>query len=223
MITIDKVCKQYEGINTVAAVKAISINISAGELVALVGPSGSGKSTLLNMIGALDRPSSGDIKIDGEYIKDLSDDDLTRLRGKKIGFVFQFFNLLPTLTAIDNVSIPLFLQGWSRDAAENRASELLDLVKLSHRKEHIPDELSGGERQRVAIARALALDPPILLADEPTGNLDSSMSKEIAQLLRELNTKLGKTILIVTHNDELAESCHRIIRMRDGTIIEDSK
>jgi putative ABC transport system ATP-binding protein len=189
--------------------------------VSIVGPSGSGKSTLLNLIGGLDRPSEGSIEIDGELLRGLSDDHLTRVRRDKIGFIFQFFNLLPTLTCLENVSLPLHLRGWSRKKIDDRARELLDLVRLSHRLDHLPEELSGGERQRVAIARALSVYPPVLLADEPTGNLDSQTGEDILRLIHDLHTRLGSTVLIVTHDRGVAESCGRTITIRDGHIISD--
>jgi putative ABC transport system ATP-binding protein len=190
-------------------------------MVAVVGPSGSGKSTLLNMIGGLDTPSSGNIVIDGQALAGLSDDQLTRVRRDKIGFVFQFFNLLPTLSAMENVALPLHLRGWSRAKAQGRAQELLELVGLTRRAEHLPDELSGGERQRVAIARALSIYPPILLADEPTGNLDTNTGSEILALLRDLHQRLGSTVVLVTHDLSVAASCPRTVHMRDGHVVED--
>ena len=190
-------------------------------MVSIVGPSGSGKSTLLNLIGGLDRPTQGEIEIDGAKLARLDDDDLTRVRRDKIGFIFQFFNLLPTLSCLENVSLPLHLRGWPRKKIESRARELLDLVKLGARIDHLPDELSGGERQRVAIARALSVYPPILLADEPTGNLDTSTGLEILHLIRDLHERLGATILVVTHDPAVAESCARTIHIRDGHVFED--
>ena len=173
VILLRGVSKTFEGKRKVTALERIDLSIAHGEMVSIVGPSGSGKSTLLNLIGGLDRPSEGEIEIDGQPLSTLSDDGLTRVRRDKIGFIFQFFNLLPTLSCLENVSLPLHLRGWPRKKMEERARELLDSVKLSARLEHLPDELSGGERQRVAIARALSIYPPILLADEPTGNLDT--------------------------------------------------
>ena len=190
-------------------------------MVALIGPSGSGKSTLLNLIGGLDRPSAGEIHLDGQLLGGLNDDDLTRARRDKIGFIFQFFNLLPTLTCVENVSLPLHLRNWPAAKIRERAMELLGLVNLSHRLEHLPEELSGGERQRVAIARALSVYPPVLLADEPTGNLDSATGIEILKLMRDVNQQLGATVLVVTHDRGVAESCSRQISLRDGLIIED--
>jgi putative ABC transport system ATP-binding protein len=221
MIVLDKVVKQFEGKRKVTALNGVTLNIQKGEMVSIVGPSGSGKSTLLNLVGALDRPSSGQIQIDGQLLAGLGDDDLTRLRRDKIGFVFQFFNLLPTLTAIENVCLPLHLRGWPRGKAQARARELLDLTGLGKRGEHLPDELSGGERQRVAIARALSIYPPILLGDEPTGNLDTATGTEILGLLQDLHTRLGSTVVIVTHDPSVSASCPRMVRMRDGEIVED--
>ncbi len=203
------------------ALEGIDISIERGEMVSIVGPSGSGKSTLLNLIGGLDRPSSGEIELDGELLATLDDDALTAVRRDKIGFIFQFFNLLPTLTCIENVSLPLHLRGWAKDKVRARAVELLELVGLKKRMEHLPDELSGGERQRVAIARALSVFPPILLADEPTGNLDSTTGKEILALIHDLHDRLGATILIVTHDQSVAESCPRTIQIRDGKVYDD--
>ena len=190
-------------------------------MVSIVGPSGSGKSTLLNLIGGLDRPTEGEIKIDGQALSTLSDDELTRVRRDKIGFIFQFFNLLPTLSCLENVSLPLHLRGWPLKKIDERARELLSLVQLSARLEHLPDELSGGERQRVAIARALSVFPPVLLADEPTGNLDTHTGAEILKLIHDLHDRLGATILIVTHDMAVAESCPRTIGIRDGRIVTD--
>jgi putative ABC transport system ATP-binding protein len=190
-------------------------------MVSVVGPSGSGKSTLLNMIGGLDRPTRGSVVIDGEDLARLSDDARTRVRRDKIGFIFQFFNLLPTLSALENVSLPLHLRGWPRQKARDRARELLELVGLKQRADHLPEELSGGERQRVAIARALSVYPPILLGDEPTGNLDTHTGAEILHLLQDLHARLGATVVLVTHDPTVAGSCPRTVRMCDGRIVED--
>src|SRR5205814_3122398 len=192
-----------------------------GEMVSIIGPSGSGKSTLLNLVGGLDRPSSGEVRVDNEALGGLSDDQLTRVRRDKIGFIFQFFNLLPTLSCLENVGLPLHLRGWSRTKVRDRATELLNLVQLGHRVDHLPDELSGGERQRVAIARALSIYPPILLADEPTGNLDTHTGEDILALIRDLHARLGSTVVIVTHDMHVAESCSRTIALRDGRVVED--
>src|SRR6266446_2333745 len=198
MIALTHVSRIFNGKRRATALEQIDLHIEKGQVVSIVGPSGSGKSTLLNLIGGLDRPTSGEIRVDGENLSELSDDDLTRVRRDKIGFVFQFFNLLPTLDGVENVALPLHLRKWPRKKIEYRAKELLDLVQLGHRLEHLPDELSGGERQRVAIARALSIYPPILLADEPTGNLDTTTGQEILKLVDDLHSRLGSTVLIVT-------------------------
>ena len=221
MIDIDRVSKQFAGKRQVTALHEVSLTIAKGEMVSIIGPSGSGKSTLLNLIGGLDRPTSGEVRVDGEALAGLPDDGLTRVRRDKIGFIFQFFNLLPTLSCLENVGLPLHLRGWSRRKVDERARELLTLVQLGHRLTHLPEELSGGERQRVAIARALSIYPPILLADEPTGNLDSRTGDEILGLIRDLHTRLGSTVVIVTHDMKVAESCSRTIMIRDGHIEQD--
>lgn len=221
MIHLENVSKQFDGARKVTALEGISLHVDRGEVVAIVGPSGSGKSTLLNLVGTLDRPSSGSIRVDDCELGSLSDGDLTRLRREKIGFIFQFFNLLPSLSCVENAGLPLHLRGWSAQKVKQRAQELLDLVGLSHRMQHLPDELSGGERQRVAIARALACSPPILLADEPTGNLDSHTGEEILALLNDLQRKLGSTVLLVTHDSGVARSATRRVGLRDARIVED--
>ena len=223
MITLDRVGKQFAGKRNVTALDTVSLSIPTGELVSIVGPSGSGKSTLLNLIGGLDRATTGDVIVDGERLAGLSDDALTRVRRDKIGFIFQFFNLLPTLTSLENVGLPLHLRGWPRAKVDARARELLTLVQLDHRLTHLPDELSGGERQRVAIARALSVYPPILLADEPTGNLDSRTGEDILSLIRDLHDRLQSTVVIVTHDMKVAASCDRTITLRDGHIVEDAR
>src|SRR3989441_12769313 len=223
MVSLTHVSKIFDGKRKATALEDIDLHIDKGHMVSIVGPSGSGKSTLLNLIGGLDRPTSGDIRIDGENLSELSDDDLTRVRRDKIGFVFQFFNLLPTLNCLENVALPLHLRKWARKQIEDRAKELLNLVQLGHRLEHLPDELSGGERQRVAIARALSVYPPILLADEPTGNLDTATGQEILKLIDDLHARLGSTVLIVTHDLEVAERCSRTVALRDGRIVEDRR
>ena len=223
MIDLKRVSKVFEGKRKATALENVDLQIPKGEVVSIVGPSGSGKSTLLNLIGGLDRPTAGEIFIDNQNLGELSDDELTRVRRDKIGFIFQFFNLLPTLNCLENVSLPLHLRKWPRRKIEERAKELLNLVQLSHRMDHLPEELSGGERQRVAIARALSVYPPILLADEPTGNLDTRTGEEILKLIQDLHSKLGSTILIVTHDMGVAEQCARTVRLRDGRVVEDSK
>jgi putative ABC transport system ATP-binding protein len=221
MISLKGVSKSFNGKRQVVALNHIDLEIARGEMVSIVGPSGSGKSTLLNLIGGLDRPTAGEIRIDGQAVAELSDDDLTRLRRDKIGFIFQFFNLLPSLTCVENVALPLHLKGLPRKEIDRRARDLLELVQLGHRLDHLPDELSGGERQRVAIARALAFSPPVLLADEPTGNLDSHTGAEILRLVRDLHQRLNATILIVTHDVSVAESCPRTVTLRDACIAGD--
>jgi putative ABC transport system ATP-binding protein len=221
MIDLDRVTRQFAGKRQVTALDNLSVSIPRGEMVSIIGPSGSGKSTLLNLLGGLDRPTSGDVRIDGASLAALSDDELTRVRRDKIGFIFQFFNLLPTLSCLENVGLPLHLRGWARRKVDARSRELLDLVKLGHRLSHLPEELSGGERQRVAIARALSIYPPILLADEPTGNLDSRTGEEILALIRDLHARLGATVVIVTHDMKVAESCGRTLTLRDGHLVDD--
>jgi putative ABC transport system ATP-binding protein len=221
LIRLTQVSKSFEGKKRVVALEDISLEVARGEMVSIIGPSGSGKSTLLNLIGGLDQPTSGEILIDGRNVAGMTDDELTRLRRDKIGFIFQFFNLMPSLTCMENVALPLHLRGWPKRKIEERARELLDLVQLSHRLDHQPDELSGGERQRVAIARSLAASPPILLADEPTGNLDSHSGAEILELIRSLHEKLNATILIVTHDSGIARSCARTVALRDAHAVGD--
>jgi len=221
VIELDRVTRRFAGTREVVALDAVSLSIPRGELVSIIGPSGSGKSTLLNLVGGLDRPTSGDVRVDGEALAGLGDDALTRVRRDKIGFIFQFFNLLPTLSCLENVGLPLHLRGWPRKKVDARARELLNLVQLGHRLSHLPEELSGGERQRVAIARALSIYPPILLADEPTGNLDTRTGDEILTLVRDLHRRLKSTVVIVTHDLDVAQSCERTIALRDGRIVED--
>jgi putative ABC transport system ATP-binding protein len=221
MIQLDQVTKRFEGRTQVTALNNVSLTIERGEMVSIVGPSGSGKSTLLNLVGALDQTTTGIIRVDGVSLGGLSDDAVTRIRRDKIGFIFQFFNLLPTLSCLENVALPLHLRSWTRKAATERATELLSLVGLADRVAHLPEELSGGQRQRVAIARALSIYPPILLADEPTGNLDSRTGEEILGLMHDLHVRLGSTVVVVTHDERVARSCQRTIALRDGRIVED--
>jgi putative ABC transport system ATP-binding protein len=223
VILLRGVSKTFDGKRRVTALDGINLEIAKGEMASIVGPSGSGKSTLLNLIGGLDHPSTGEVELDGQPLSKLSDDELTRVRRDKIGFIFQFFNLLPTLSCLENVSLPLHLRGWPRKKVEDRARELLELVRLSERLDHLPDELSGGERQRVAIARALSVYPPILLADEPTGNLDTHTGAEILKLIHDLHDRLGATVLVVTHDKTVAESCPRTIQLRDGQVFADTR
>jgi putative ABC transport system ATP-binding protein len=221
MIELERVGRQFTGKRKVTALEDVSLTIASGEMTSIIGPSGSGKSTLLNIIGGLDHPTSGRIQVDGQDLAGLSDDALTRVRRDKIGFIFQFFNLLPSLSCLENVGLPLHLRGWARGKVEARARELLKLVQLDTRLDHLPDELSGGERQRVAIARALSIYPPVLLADEPTGNLDTRTGREILALIRDLHDRLGSTVVIVTHDMTVADSCDRTISLRDGHVVED--
>ena len=223
MILLRGVSKTFDGKRKVTALDGVDLSIAKGEMASIVGPSGSGKSTMLNLIGGLDHPSAGELELDGQPLSKLSDDDLTRVRRDKIGFIFQFFNLLPTLSCLENVSLPLHLRGWPRKKVQERARELLDLVRLSERLDHLPDELSGGERQRVAIARALSVYPPILLADEPTGNLDTHTGAEILKLIHDLHDRLGATVLVVTHDKTVADSCPRTIQLRDGRVYADTR
>ena len=222
MIRVEGVTKRFSSQGGVIALNDVTLSIPAGQLISIVGPSGSGKSTLLNLIGGLDRPTTGKVVLDGQTLADLSDDALTRARRDKIGFVFQFFHLLPTLTCLENVGLPLHLAEWPRRKVTDRARELLALVQLEDRAHHLPDQLSGGQRQRVAIARALAASPKILLGDEPTGNLDTRTGQEILALLRDLHVRLGATVVIVTHDMNVARSCDRIVTMRDGAVVEDT-
>jgi putative ABC transport system ATP-binding protein len=220
MIEVRNLSKSYMGKRTVSALCGVSFRIERGEMAAVMGPSGCGKTTLLNIIGGLDRPSDGVVLVDGLDIASLDDDALTRIRRRKIGFVFQFFNLLPTLTAIENIALPLHLAGIGKKETEARAAELIEIVGLTDRHDHLPDELSGGEQQRIAMARALALHPPLILADEPTGNLDSKNGREVLSLFKRLQGQFGTTVLMVTHDSTAAGFCSRVMRMQDGTLIQ---
>ena len=204
----------------VPALRGINLKIRKEEFVSIMGPSGSGKTTLMNLIGCLDRPTEGEIYIANKNIAKLGDDELAKLRREKIGFVFQQFNLIPRLTALENVELPMWFAGLSKKKRRERAIELLKLVGLEKRINHKPAELSGGERQRVSIARALANNPEIILADEPTGNLDTKTGKEIIEILKDLN-KQGKTIVLVTHDETFAKEAERIIKIRDGRLLND--
>jgi putative ABC transport system ATP-binding protein len=221
MIRLNQVSKRFATQGGVVALRDVDLLVPRAQMVSIVGPSGSGKSTLLNLIGGLDRPTSGEVAIDGTSMADASDDALTKVRRDKIGFVFQFFNLLPTLTCLENVGLPLHLRGWPRAKVVERARELLEMVQLGDRIAHLPEQLSGGQRQRVAIARALSNHPPILLADEPTGNLDSRMGDDILQLIRDLHQRLGSTVVLVTHDPKVAASCERTLTLQDGRIVGD--
>jgi ABC-type lipoprotein export system ATPase subunit len=222
MIRCLEVRKVYrQGDNDIIALAGVSLDIAKGSFAVIMGPSGSGKSTLLHLIGGLDRPSSGELLVDNRLIGQMADDQVTLFRRTKIGFVFQFFNLLPTLTAAENVALPLVLDGRSNSEAQERARALLKKVGLEGRKNHLPEELSGGEIQRVAMARALAFDPPILLADEPTGNLDSKNGEAILSLLRQISGEDGCTVVMVTHSEEAAGYGDRRIYLRDGRVEKD--
>jgi putative ABC transport system ATP-binding protein len=221
MIQLTNVTRSYGTSSSVLALNNITLHIGPSERVAVMGPSGSGKSTLLNLICGLDEPTSGSVKVDGVELAGLTDDQRTRLRREKIGMIFQTFNLLPTLSALENVALPLRLQGLSKKEAEERAAAMLSHVGLKTRTIHRPDEMSGGERQRVAIARALIFRPPLLLGDEPTGNLDSKTGDEILSLLDHLQEEYQSTLLMVTHNAEAAAFCDRIVRLHDGQIVSD--
>jgi putative ABC transport system ATP-binding protein len=221
MIQLTNVSKCYGDTRAVKALINLSLTVEQGERVAVMGPSGSGKSTLLNLICGLDQPTSGSIKLEGIELAALDDDRRTRLRREKLGMIFQTFNLLPTLTAIENAALPLRLQGVRKREAEQRALAMLERVALKDRAHHRPDEMSGGERQRVAIARALVFRPPILLGDEPTGNLDSATGVEILRLLDDLHREFNNTVLLVTHNDLAAAFCDRILTLRDGQFVKE--
>lgn len=219
ILVIDQVCKTYIGGATpVEAVRDVSFKLKVRDFVAIMGPSGCGKSTLLHLCGAMDRPTAGRLLIEDNEINRLNDDQLTKLRRVRIGFVFQFFNLLPTLTVSENIALPVLLAGSDMAEAEKRARELTEIVGLSHRLRHYPQQLSGGEMQRAAIARAVIHNPALLIADEPTGNLDSENGACILQLLGELNRDLGITVLLATHNMDAAAAANRVIHMRDGRI-----
>jgi len=222
IISTSEISKKYVmGSEVIMALKSISIDIDQGEYVAFMGPSGSGKSTLMNIIGCLDTPTDGTYILNNNDVSDLTENELAEIRNKEIGFVFQTFNLLPRATALENVALPLVYAGYSSAEREEKALSALANVGLEDRAHHKPNELSGGQRQRVAIARALVNDPSIILADEPTGNLDSKTSYDIMDLFQELHDK-GNTIIMVTHEEDIAEYSHRIIRLRDGLIETDT-
>jgi putative ABC transport system ATP-binding protein len=223
IIEVKQLSKVYgTGDTAVKALDSVNLTIDQGKFVAVMGPSGCGKSTLLHLIGGLDKPSSGSVLIEGKDIALMNDDALTELRRRKMGFIFQFFNLIPVLSASENTALPLILDGVKHDAATTRANEWLDKNKLAGRSSHRPDELSGGQQQRVAIARAMVSDPLIILADEPTGNLDTRSGDEIASVLRGLVTEFGRTVLMVTHDPRIAAYADRIIFLKDGKIVDDS-
>lgn len=209
------------GSEIINVLKGVNLQINKGEYVALMGPSGSGKSTLMNLLGCLDTPTSGQYILNGNDVSQMTDDSLAEIRNKEIGFVFQTFNLLPRTTALDNVALPMIYAGYSKSERVARATEVLTQVGLADRMDHEPNQLSGGQRQRVAVARALVNKPSIILADEPTGNLDSKTSVEIMNLFNEIHAN-GNTVILVTHEEDIAAYAHRIIRLRDGLIESDN-
>lgn len=222
LVEIKDVCKIYNpGENEVRALDHVSLTIDEQEFVAIIGHSGSGKSTLMNMLGCLDVPTSGEYWLHGQDVSALSDDELSDIRNREIGFIFQGFNLIPNLTALENVELPLIYRGVSKSVREELSVEALKKVGLEHRMDHKPSEMSGGQQQRVAIARAIAQAPPVILADEPTGNLDSNSTKEIMDILKGLH-KEGRTVILITHDNEIAAQAKRVIKIRDGKIESDS-
>lgn len=223
VIRLNEIARHFVvGTETVKALRSISLTINKNEFVALMGPSGSGKSTLMNLIGCLDTPTGGEYFLNGKDVSKLNDNQLAEIRNKEIGFIFQTFNLLPRSTALENVTLPLVYAGFSKARRIERAKKVLEDVQLSDRITHKPNELSGGQRQRVAVARALVNEPSIILADEPTGNLDSRTSIEIMGLMEEIH-KLGNTIIVVTHEEDIARHAHRIIRLIDGNVASDER
>lgn len=223
LVEVRDICKVYNpGENEVRALDHVSLTINENEFVAIIGQSGSGKSTLMNMLGCLDVPTSGDYYLHGQNVSNMSDNELSDVRNKEIGFIFQGFNLIAGLTALENVELPLIYRGVGKRERLKLADTALKKVGLENRKDHKPSEMSGGQQQRVAIARAIAQAPPIILADEPTGNLDSGSSKEIMGILRTLNEE-GRTVILITHDNEIAGQAKRIIKIMDGKIVQDSK
>jgi putative ABC transport system ATP-binding protein len=222
LIDIKNIRKEYiMGSQLIAALKDVSLAIEKNEYVALMGPSGSGKSTIMNILGCLDSPTSGTYVLNGTNVSSMTDDELARVRNKEIGFVFQTFNLLPRLTALENVALPMVYAGMAKAERNARAEQVMDMVSLKDRMHHKPNELSGGQRQRVAIARALVNNPSIILADEPTGNLDTKTSYEIMNIFEEINAN-GNTVILVTHEEDIAKHARRIIRLRDGLVESDT-
>lgn len=222
IIDIKGITRDFQlGSETVNVLKGINLLINKGEYVALMGPSGSGKSTLMNILGCLDTPTSGSYILNGKQVSEMHDDELAEIRNKEIGFVFQTFNLMPRTTALDNVALPMIYAGYSKSERNERATEVLKQVNLADRMDHQPNQLSGGQRQRVAVARALVNKPSIILADEPTGNLDSKTSVEIMKLFGDIHAS-GNTVILVTHEEEIAAYANRIIRLRDGLIESDT-
>ena len=221
LVEVKDICKIYNpGENEVRALDHVSLSIETGEFVAIIGQSGSGKSTLMNMLGCLDTPTSGTYYLNGQDVSTLTDDEQSDIRNREIGFIFQGFNLISNLTAQENVELPLIYRGVPKKERERLSVESLKIVGLAHRMDHKPNEMSGGQQQRVAIARAIAAKPPVILADEPTGNLDSASSKEILGILKELY-KGGRTVILITHDNGIAAQAKRVIRIMDGHIVED--
>ena len=221
LVEVQDMCKIYNpGENEVRALDHVSLKIQKGEFVAIIGHSGSGKSTLMNMLGCLDVPTSGRYYLNGKDVSNMTDDELSDIRNIEIGFIFQGFNLIPNLTAQENVELPLIYRGVPRKERSALATESLEIVGLSHRMDHKPSEMSGGQQQRVAIARAIAAKPPVILADEPTGNLDSRSTQEIMNVLKELH-RSGRTVILITHDDDIAAQVKRVIRIKDGRIEAD--
>lgn len=221
LIEVKDVYKIYNpGENEVRALDGVSLKIDEGEFVAIIGQSGSGKSTLMNTLGLLDRPTSGEYFLLGRDVSTLTDDEQSEIRNKQIGFIFQGFNLIPSLTAVDNVELPLVYRGMKKEERHKLSLAALERVGLGKRLDHRPSQMSGGQQQRVAIARAVAAKPPVILADEPTGNLDSASGREVMRILHELSDE-GRTIILITHDNEIAEEANRIIRIQDGKIVSD--
>lgn len=224
IVQLENLTKVYgQGETAVSALKGINLTINAGEFVAVMGPSGCGKSTLLHLVGGLDKPSNGKVLLNGQDVSQMADAQLTEVRRRQIGFIFQFFNLIPVLTAVENAALPLVLDGIKQNEAHTKAANWLQKVGLSDRTGNRPDQLSGGQQQRVAIARALAAEPNLVLADEPTGNLDSRSADEIAGLLRQVADEWGRAVLMVTHDPRIAAYSDRIIFLKDGTIVDDTR
>jgi len=223
IIRLENIVKSfYIGMpNELEILHGINMSVSEGEFVSIVGPSGSGKSTLMNLIGVLDRPTSGKYYLDGIDVEEAKDDELSDIRNRKIGFVFQTYNLIAKTNAIKNVELPMLYAGMSKSDRKDRAAELMELVEMTDRAKHLPEELSGGQKQRVAIARAMANDPAIILADEPTGALDSKTGRLVMDLFHKLNEKQGKTIVLITHSEELANETDRILSLKDGDIVNE--
>ncbi len=221
LIEVRDVYKIYNpGENQVNALDGVSITIDEGEFVAIIGQSGSGKSTLMNMLGLLDTPTSGEYYINGKLVDDLTDDQMSAIRNEQIGFIFQGFNLIASLSALENVELPLVYRGMKKDERRQISKDALERVGLGSRMHHLPAEMSGGQQQRVAVARAIAARPPVILADEPTGNLDTRSTKDVMAILHELKDE-GRTVIVITHDNEIAEEAERVIRVRDGKVVED--